>query len=364
MNESPPNSLRDTPLLECHVALGARLGDFAGWRLPLSYGRVSDEVLAVRHEMGVFDVSHLAQIRVTGRNATPFLESVLTNAVTPVQPGRAVYSLLCTEQGGVIDDLLAYRFAESEWLCVVNASRAETDAAWLESRRQGEVGLSLEWRTLIAVQGPLARTLIAGLLVEEAALLPRNGFLVRCENEGEIMIACTGYTGEDGFEISVPPEAGPALWNRLVDAQATPCGLAARDVLRLEAALPLSGHEWTEDRSPYACGYGWAVKLDKGEFVGKEALQRVAEQGPDAKLIGLELADRVVPRNGYDVLAGGEVIGQVSSGTFSPTLERSIALAFVRRPTPSPGEAVSVRVRGKLHDAEVVGLPFYRSDSA
>ena len=364
MSQPQGKRLRETPLQQCHELLGAKLGEFAGWRLPMSYGRVSDEVKAVRQEMGVFDVSHLALIRVTGCDATAFLDRLLTNHAAPVKRGHALYSLLCNDQGGVIDDLLAYRLGETDWLCVMNASRAEVDYGWMRSHLQGKVTLTLEWQVIIAVQGPLARTLVSGLLVEEAALLRRNSFLVTTTDEGEMTIACTGYTGEDGFELGVPPAAGPLLWDRIIDAGAIPCGLAARDVLRLEAGLPLYGHEWTETRSPFECGYGWAVKLTKSEFVGKAALEQIARRGGAGKLIGLVMSDRAVPRAEYEVLFDGAVIGQVTSGTFSPTLSKSIAMAFVRQPAPAVGELVSVRVRQQLHEAKVVQLPFYRSEGA
>ncbi|PIX46327.1 MAG: glycine cleavage system protein T [Armatimonadetes bacterium CG_4_10_14_3_um_filter_66_18] len=362
MDEQPP-TLSRTPLHDCHLRLGAKMGEFAGWELPLSYAGILSEVGAVRTEVGVFDVSHLAQVLVSGRDATANLDHLLTNRVADLKTGRSAYSPLCNENGGVVDDLLAYRFGEQEWRCLVNASRAETDLGWMKRHAHGEVSFALQWEAAIAVQGPLARTLASGALADLAALLPRNGFM-QVELEGvEVVLACTGYTGEDGFEILAPAAAAAGLWTALTDAGGVPCGLAARDVCRLEAALPLYGHELTEDRSPMECGLAWAVKLNKADFVGKAALQHLAESGNRRRLVGLATPDRAVPRAGYEVVRNGAVVGKVTSGTFSPTLGKGIALAYVEHPAPAVGEQMEIRIRQGLHAATVVPLPFYRSES-
>jgi aminomethyltransferase len=361
--DEQPQALRRTPLHDCHIGLGAKMGEFAGWELPLTYAGVLPEVRAVRTEVGVLDVSHLAQLLVSGRDATANLDRLLTNRVADVKVGRAVYSPMCNENGGVVDDLIAYRLGEQDWLCLVNASQAECDRDWMQRHASGDASFALRWEAVIAVQGPLSRPLVSGALAGFAALLPRNGFMQEELGGAEVIIACTGYTGEDGFEIVAPAAAAPGIWTTLIEAGGVPCGLAARDVCRLEAALPLYGHELTEDRSPLECGIAWAVKLDKTEFVGKAALQDLAESGNAPRLVGLATTDRAVPRAGYEVVRNGAVVGEVTSGTFSPTLGKGIALACVEQPAPAVGEQAEIRIRQRLHAATVVSLPFYRSES-
>jgi aminomethyltransferase len=354
--------LKHTPLYDLHRELGARMVPFAGWEMPVQYSGVIDEVRAVRERVGLFDVSHMGELAVHGPAALAWLNGMTTNDVSRLRPGRAQYSLLCAEDGGILDDILVYQLADESYLVVVNASNTEADRAWLESHRVAGVTIDdlSDDTALIAVQGPGAPALLQPLT--EVDLGPMRHF--DCV-EGTVsgipcLIARTGYTGEDGFELFTRDDPVP-LWRALLGAgEASPCGLGARDVLRLEAGNVLYGHEITDEVNPLVAGLGWVVKLEKGPFIGSEAIAAVRDAGPAFRLAGLATESRAIPREGYPILHEGRPVGEVTSGTFSPTLGKPIGMGYLPTALAEPGTAVAVEVRSRPEPAAVVALPFYR----
>jgi aminomethyltransferase len=359
--------LKRTPLHACHVELGGRLVPFAGWEMPVQYAGVIEEHRAVRTAAGLFDVSHMGEIRVRGAGAEALLQGLTPNDVAKLAPGRAHYSGLLTERGTYVDDLLVYRLAADDFLVVVNASNAERDLAWIASRAAGGdaevVDESDRW-ALLALQGPKAVEILTPLASSGVSELRYYGF-----QQGEVtgrpaLISRTGYTGEDGFELYLAPEDAPEIWRRLLAAGAdrglVPAGLGARDTLRLEAAMALYGHEIDESTTPFEAGLGWVVKLDKGDFTGREALLAQRERGLERTLVGFEVQGRGIARQGHGVLSQGEKAGTVTSGTWSPTFEKALGMAYVPLALASPGTSLTLDVRGKPLPAQVVELPFYR----
>lgn len=357
------DGLKRTPLYDSHVEAGARLVDFAGWEMPVQYAGVIEEHRAVRTEAGLFDVSHMGEVRVRGEGAEAFLQRITPNDVSKLAPGRAHYSGLLTERGTYVDDLLIYRLAADDFLVVVNASNADRDFDWMASRTEGqaEVENVSDRYALLALQGPKAVEILTPLATPGAADLRYYGFL-----QGEVagvpaLISRTGYTGEDGFELYLDPADAPAVWRKLLESGATPAGLGARDTLRLEAAMALYGHEIDESTTPFEAGLAWVVKLDKGDFLGRDALAAQRQQGVGKKLVGFEVQGRGIARQGHGVLSeGGESVGAVTSGTWSPTFEKALGLAYVPPEMAAPGTPVTVDVRGKGLSAVVVETPFYR----
>jgi aminomethyltransferase len=359
-------SRKRTPLHECHVEAGARLVEFAGWDMPVQYQGVIEEHRAVRSAAGMFDVSHMGEIRVQGPQAEAFLQRLTPNDVAKLAPGRAHYSGLLTDRGTYIDDLLIYRLGAEEFLVVVNASNVDRDHEWIASRAGEGVRVANEsdrW-ALIALQGPKALEILRPLATPGAAELKYYGFL-----QGEVaghptLISRTGYTGEDGFELYLEPEHAPAVWRRLLEAGAShglvPAGLGARDTLRLEAAMALYGHEIDESTTPFEAGLAWVVKLGKGEFLGREALAAQQAEGLKRKLVGFEVRGRGIARQGHEVKQEGSTVGQVTSGTWSPTFEKAIGMAYVPAALANPGTPLEIDVRGRVLPAQVVDLPFYR----
>jgi aminomethyltransferase len=360
-------TLKRTPLYSCHAELGAKLVDFAGWEMPVQYDGVIDEHRAVRTAAGMFDVSHVGEVRVRGAGAEAFLQRLTPNDVTKLSPGRAHYSGLLTDRGTYIDDLLIYRLAADDFLVVVNASNAERDFAWMSeaAERAGndaQVTNESDRYALIALQGPKAIEILTPLATPGVSALRYYGFL-----QGEVagrpaLISRTGYTGEDGVELYLAPEDAPEIWRRLLDLGVKPAGLGARDTLRLEAAMALYGHEIDETTTPFEAGLAWVVKLDKGEFLGREALQAQRAAGMSRKLVGFEVQGRGIARQGHTVLSqeGGEAVGAVTSGTWSPTFEKALGMAYVPVATSAPGTPLTLDVRGKAVPAVVVDVPFYR----
>ncbi|MDX3896263.1 glycine cleavage system aminomethyltransferase GcvT [Pusillimonas sp.] len=359
--------LKRTPLYFLHVQAGARFTDFAGWHMPLSYGSQLDEHRAVRAKAGMFDVSHMRVVDVQGSQAKPFLQRLLANDVARLRTvGRAQYSCMLNRQGGVLDDLLVYFFASDEWRLVVNAANAQDDLEWMRSVAADEnfdAALTMrEELAIIAVQGPQApQALWQARPAWKAAAGELKRFAATFVDE-VVMVARTGYTGEDGYEIILPASLAAALWNDLAQAGVAPCGLAARDTLRLEAGLNLHGQDMDDSVLPSQAGLSWTVSLDDParRFIGREALEQAGEQA--MAFVGLRLLDRGVMRSGAAVqTASGR--GVVTSGTMSPTLGVSIAMARVPRGV-SVGDDVQVEVRGKWMPAEVVQMPFVRSGTA
>ena len=357
---------RRTPLFDLHQKLGARIVDFGGWDMPLQYGSQIAEHHAVRRDAGVFDVSHMCVVEVQGARSRPFLQRLLANDVGRLKvPGKALYGCMLDDAGGVIDDLIVYFLEESAFRAVVNAGTRDKDLEWMR-RHAWQFGVEVVERTdlaMLAVQGPQARAKAAGMLSPggAAAALALEPFFGR-EVDGWF-VARTGYTGEDGFEIMLPAMEAERVWQALNAAGVASCGLGARDTLRLEAGMNLYGSDMDESTHPFESGLGWTVALDPPgrAFIGRDALDAIRACGPQRKLVGLLLEGRGVLRSHQKVLAADAGEGEITSGTFSPTLERSIALARVPAAT---GASVQVDIRGKLHDARVVRPPFVRHGKA
>ncbi|MEW2086741.1 glycine cleavage system aminomethyltransferase GcvT [Streptomyces sp. NPDC005283] len=366
---------RLTALDALHRSLGATMTDFAGWDMPLRYGSERDEHNAVRTKAGLFDLSHMGEITVSGPRAADLLDFALVGNIGGVAVGRARYTMICQEDGGILDDLIVYRLGETEYMVVANAGNAQVVLDALTARAEGydaEVRDDRDAYALIAVQGPESPGILASLTDADLDGLKYYAGLPGTVAGVPALIARTGYTGEDGFELFVQPQYAEKLWQALTEAGApvglVPAGLSCRDTLRLEAGMPLYGHELTTALTPFDAGLGRVVKFEKttndGRFVGREALEAAAvraESNPPRKLVGLIAEGRRVPRAGFSVVAGGQVVGEVTSGAPSPTLGRPIAIAYVDATHAVPGsEGVGVDIRGTHEPYEVVALPFYK----
>jgi aminomethyltransferase len=350
--------LRRTPLFDRHLAAGARLVPFAGWEMPVQYAGVREEHLAVRGRAGVFDVSHMGQVETRGPGAEAFLQRMLSNDVSTIAFGGAQYSVLCREDGGVLDDLFTYRLGEGRYLTVTNASNHAKDLAWLRSHAEGfdvELIDRLDDYAMLAVQGPDARELLAPVA---DAPLPARFHVAELHVAGVPALVCgTGYTGEDGVEILCGPADAGTVWDAVLAAAVMPCGLAARDTLRLEACFHLYGNDLMESRGPIEAGLGWCCKEATG-FVGSEAIAAVRAAGPAEQLVPFALTGPGIPRQGNPVVGGGEV----TSGTFSPSLEQGIGMAYVPADRAGVGSELEIDVRGKHRPAVVKDKPLYRKD--
>ena len=350
-----------TPLYDAHLAAGARMVDFGGWEMPINYGSQIEEHNKVRQSAGMFDVSHMTVVDIRGAHARIFLSYLLSNDIAKLKaPGRAFYSCMLNERGGVIDDLITYFLDETFFRVVVNAATHDKDMEWISSQARA-FDVVVEERpelAMIAVQGPEARRAVLTLLPEKYAALAGELKPFSAGQFGEMFIARTGYTGEDGFEISLPAGAATALWDQLLAAGVVPCGLGARDTLRLEAGMNLYGQDMDESVTPLESGLGWTVAMkDERVFVGKDALLKQKEQGAEQKLVGLVLQDRGVLRPGQRVVTeAGE--GVTTSGSFSPTLQK--AIAFARVPKDAT-QTCQVDIRGKLLNCTIVQPPFARN---
>lgn len=375
--------LKRTALFEEHQRLGGRLIDFGGWELPVQYSGVMDEHLTCRSSAGLFDVSHMGEVHVEGPGAESFLNYLVSNNVSNISIGQAQYTLMCNPQGGVVDDLIIYRRAKDKFLVVVNAGNTHKDYVWMEkvldefkqnyliknSTSAPLIHMTHESAsyTQIAIQGPRAAEILQTMTQTPLATIKTYWFA-----EGFVLekipaiLARTGYTGEDGFEIYVSWDRGPEVWRALIDAGKPfgmkPCGLGARDTLRLEMKYPLYGHELGEDTNPLEAGLGWVVKLDKGDFVGRGPIAKSKELGLKRDLVGLKLLDRGIPRQSYSVLTsdGHTKIGELTSGTQSPSLKQAIGIAYVDKPHGKIGNQVKVEIRGTSVNAEIIPTPFYK----
>ena len=357
------SDLRKTPLYEAHVEAGAKMMPFAGWEMPVQYADgISAEHMAVRTGCGVFDVSHMGEIEVSGRQAMEFLQRRLSNDISKIDVLGSQYSCLCEEGGGVVDDLFTYRLSDDRWLSVTNASNHERDFGRFEveaKRWDAQVEDVAENIAMIAVQGPQAREMLSGLASED---LPERFKVATLQIAGNTMLVCgTGYTGEDGVELLMPPEVAMPTWKALVDAGAVPAGLGARDTLRMEACYCLYGNELSLDRTPIEAGLGWAVKEETG-FIGSEACLEAREDPEGDRLIAFKLPEGGIPRSGNPILANGERIGEVTSGTLSPTLDLGIGMGYVPGPFSAPETHIQIDVRGKVREAEVASMPLYSRD--
>ncbi|GGN97183.1 glycine cleavage system aminomethyltransferase GcvT [Saccharibacillus kuerlensis] len=366
-------SLKRTPLYPLYAETGEpRCIDFGGWELPVQFYGIQKEHEAVRERAGLFDVSHMGEFMLEGQDACPFISRLTTGDIESLEIGQAVYTFMCYENGGVVDDLIVYRIQDNKYMLVVNAGNIDKDAEWIKSHKPESVEFRdlSEGTALIALQGPAALEILKKVCDEPAlnTLKPFH-FIETGIFEGTMAyISRTGYTGEDGFEIYAAAEFAPSIWRSLITAGEPfgllPCGLGARDTLRFEAKLPLYGQELSADITPLEAGLGYFVKLGKGDFIGREALAAQKEAGVPRKLVGLEMIDRGIARSHYPVFAGDRQIGEVTTGTQSPTLKRNLALALIEAEFAPIGTQIEVEIRGKRLKAEVVKVPFYKNTPA
>jgi len=365
--------LKQTPLNAAHRRLGGRMVEFGGWDMPVQYplGTV-EEHLRTRTRAGLFDVSHMGEFEVSGPDAVAFVNRLCSNDASKLVDGQAQYSALTTPEGTVVDDLLVYRFGPERLLLVVNASTTGKDWDWINSHR-GDESVTLNDRSAdfcqIAVQGPDAPGILRQLTAAPLEEIKYYHFREGRVGGVEAIISRTGYTGEDGFEVYAAPEHAEMLWDRLLDAGrydtpegVAPCGLASRNTLRLEAAMALYGHEIDETTTLYEANLGWICKLNKGDFVGREALVRQKEEGVRRRLVGFEIRDRGIARDGQDLYVGGEKAGRVTSGSPAPFLKKNIGLAYVPAAHAEVGSRVEIDVRGRMVGAEIVPTPFYKRE--
>ena len=365
MSESA--SLRRTALYDKHLTSGARLVPFAGWEMPLQYSGILAEVKVVRSGAGLFDVSHMGRLEIWGQDSAELLEQLLTARVADLRPGRARYSMICNENGGIIDDVVLYRLEEARFLLVCNAGNKAQVLSWITgSADTASSRVTVHDRTaetvMTALQGPQSEATLIGLLgdLESFPGLERPfGVATGNLKDRPVLLSRTGYTGEDGFELVLEAEDGPARWDQLLALGAVPCGLGARDVLRLEAGLALHGHDIDPCTTPLEAGLERFVRLDK-EFIGVEALRRQHETGVTRRLVGLQLEGRALARPDYPVLHRGQEVGKITSGTFSPSLGTSIAMGYVPPEHAHPNNLLKVDLRGRMVEARVTPLPFYR----
>jgi aminomethyltransferase len=352
---SSTTELRRTPLYDRHAAAGAKLVPFAGWEMPVQYAGIREEHIAVRTGVGIFDVSHMGQVLTRGPDATNFLQRMVSNDVRRIPEGGAQYSVLCRDDGGVLDDLFTYRLADCEYLTVTNAANHGKDFDWLRSHA-GEFDVDVLDRAsefaMLAVQGPNARGLVQNLT--EGSLPSRFHVCLRPVAGVPMLVCGTGYTGEDGVELLLVPEHAPAVWDAIVEAGATPVGLGARDTLRLEVCFHLYGNDMTEDRNPIEAGLGWCCKEATG-FIGSEAVAAARKEGTAEKLVPFVIEGQGIARHGNPVVGGGEV----TSGTFSPCLERGIGMAYVSSARAEPGTQIEIDVRGRNRPAVIERKPLY-----
>ncbi len=361
--------MKKTPLYQVHRELKSKMIDFAGWMLPVQYSGILDEHNSVRNRAGLFDVSHMGEIIVKGPDAEKYIQKIVTNDISKMKNHQIIYTPMCYSHGGVIDDLLVYRTNDTKYLMVVNAGNTEKDLQWMLKNCKEEVEIEdiSDKFAQLALQGPESQAILQKLTETPLDALQFYTFQDNVELGGvKVLVSRTGYTGEDGFEIYAPPEEIPGLWKKLLESGKQeglmPAGLGARDTLRLEAALPLYGHEISQDISPLEARLGRFVKLDKSYFIGKEELARQKKQGLTRKLTGIEMTDPGIPREGCRVQVDHKDIGFITSGSYSPSLDKSIGLALLKNKYIERGRKVEVLIRGKSKEAVIVKLPFYRNN--
>lgn len=343
--------------------------EFGGWEMPVQYTSIIEEHRAVRTHAGLFDVSHMGEFELRGPRALDAVQRLVTNDVARLADGQALYTPMCLEDGGIIDDLLVYRFSADRYMVVVNAANIAKDFAWVSEHAAGaDVGDRSMETALLALQGPRAQEVLQPLTPTDLASVAYYHFVPDADVAGHrITLSRTGYTGEDGFELYVAWGEADGFWHALMEAGLAaglvPAGLGARDTLRLEAGFLLYGDDMTEQTTPIEARLGWTVKLDKGEFIGREILAHQAAEGTARRLVGFEMAERAIPRHGYAILDGGSAVGEVTSGTFGPWVEKNIGLGYVPTAMARPGQEFSVDVRGRAASARAVRLPFYKRDA-
>jgi len=358
--------MKRTPFYAIHQQLGAKIVPFGGFEMPVQYAGIMEEHKAVRESVGVFDVSHMGEFTVKGKNAQAFLQMVTVNDVAKLGAGEAQYSAMCNDEGGIIDDLLVYKIQEDRFMVVVNASNIDKDFAWMKQHLMPEV----EFRddsdsiALLAVQGPQSRSTLQKIVSMDLNNLAYYHFGSGKIGGIEATISRTGYTGELGYEVYFPAEHGEKVWRLIFDAgkefNIMPVGLGARDTLRLEMGYCLYGNDIDQTTNTLEAGLGWITKLNKGEFLGKPVLMKVKSEGLKRKLVGIRIEEKAVPRHGYAIQAGGKPVGSVTSGTFSPSLEKGIAMGYVTIANAAAGTAVSIDVRGRGVEGKITPLPFFK----
>ena len=369
MAESAKTPLLKTPLYDLARKLKARFVPFSGWSMPVQFSGLKQEHLAIRSHVGMFDISHMGKFALQGQDLITQLQKLVPSDLSRLSKGQAQYTVLLNSQGGIIDDIIFYHQGETttgepRGFLIVNAATKDKDKEWILSHLTGSKvefqDLSGD-RVLLALQGSQAVEILQPLVKDKIADLPAFGHLETTIKGNAAFIARTGYTGEDGFEIMVEPSVGQELWQSLLDAGVTPCGLGARDTLRLEAAMCLYGQDIDDTTSPLEAGLGWLVHLkDKGDFIGREVLEKQKAEGLSRKLVGLEMAGRYIARHDYPIIFQGEKVGIITSGTSSPTLGKAIALGYVPKSLSKIGQQLEVEIRGKTYPAKVVKKPFYR----
>jgi len=355
-----------TALYEVHRQLGGKIVEFAGWEMPVEYTGIRDEHLAVRNSAGLFDVSHMGEIEIHGREAASLCQWVTTNDIASLKSLQAGYTLLCNPEGGIIDDVIVYKFSDEHFFICVNAVNTLKDYEWIRdagSRFKAEVLNRSPEFSQIALQGPNSQGILNGIFKMSLESLRRFYFQPLKWNGADLIVARTGYTGEDGFEIFLPWDRATELWDKIMDKGRPfgilPCGLGARDTLRIEMAYPLYGHEIDEDINPIEAGLIRFVKIGKGDFIGRESIINSMEKGVRKKLAGFEMIERGIPRQGYGILRDNDVLGAVTSGTLSPSLQKPIAMGYLKTGVKHNGE-VEIEIRGTKRRAKIVPIPFYK----
>src|SRR5688572_11626034 len=370
MTDTAAASLRTTPLHARHRASGARMVPYAGWDMPVEYSGITNEHLAVRSRAGLFDVSHMGEIEIAGKGALEAVQRISSNDASALKVGQAHYAGLLTPDGTFIDDMLVYRMASSHFMLVVNAANTAKDFAWISEqvKMAGDAAVvdSSSRYALIAIQGPAAREVLQPLTGVDLGDIRYYWFAYGEVAAARVTISRTGYTGEDGFEIFVPPNMADRVWLALLEsgrgADVIPCGLGARDTLRLEAAMRLFGNDIDETTTPLEAGLGWTIGWKKGDFIGRAHLLEQKERGLTRTLVGFEMLERGIARQGYAVTSGGDAVGRVTSGTQTPYLRKAVGMAYVPIELSSPGTQIDIDIRGRATKAQIVPLPFYKKE--
>jgi aminomethyltransferase len=353
--------MKRTPLYDIHVTLKAKMVPFAGWEMPVYYSGIMAEHKAVRTSAGIFDIGHMGAVKVSGKNALQYLQKILSNDVLKLEAGSSQYSIILNKSGGVIDDIFVYRLPD-HYMLILNASNTDKDIEWLKKNdSEGVEIIDLKNNlTLLALQGPKSQQILQKICDADLKKLGHHKIIKSQISNIGSLISRTGYTGEDGFELFFDRSKAEIIWNKLVGLGVVPCGLGARDTLRLEAGMPLYGHEYNEGITPLETGFSFAVKLDKGDFIGRDSLVVHKEEGFSKHLVGIKLNETGIPRQGQKIFKDGKIIGYITSGTMSPTLKVPIGMGYVRTEYSDIGSAFDVEIRGKHIKAEVAKLPFYK----